>query len=258
MLRLTKWYLDVVTDQGTALIAYAASLEWSALRIQFASTLFARPDAAPQEHMAWFDVQLPELSGDILRFRHDGLGIAGEWRRAAPPIDATLLDDEAGRLHWSCLLPSADATVTIGGEALSGRGYAECLTLARPIWTLPLRTLHWGRTVTSSHSLVWIGWSGGPPKRWVWLDGVAEPEAEPGEAGIRGLSDDREVRITPFRELCDRRSLQVLSRHLPVLEALPAGPLRGLREIKRLDRGTLFGRGEPVESGWTIHEVVSW
>jgi hypothetical protein len=258
LLRLTKWYLDLVTDQGTALIAYAASLEWTALRIQFASTLLARPDQPPVERTAWSQAALPELEGDRLSFKHQDLQLVGEWRRRAAPIEATLLEDEAGRVHWACHLPAASATVTLAGEVLTGEGYAECLTFTRPPWTLPLRTLRWGRTVTPSHSAVWIDWRDGPPRRWVFLDGQAEPDAIVSDTAVTGLSGSRALQFTPGRELCDRRALQVLSRHLPALDTLPLGPLRELREVKRLDRGTLSRDGVPIETGWTIHEVVRW
>jgi hypothetical protein len=258
MFRLTKWYLDLVTDEGIALIAYAASLEWAGLSVQFASTLLARPGALPEEQSAWSHVRLPDAEGEALRFHHDGLHFAGEWRCEAAPFEATLLDDSAGRLHWACLASNATATVALGGETLVGRGYAECLTMTRLPWTLPLSCLKWGRCLSASHSLVWIGWSGGPPRQWVWLDGVAEPDAVLDDRGVSHLNGGRELRLAPARELCDRRALQVISRHLPALDALLTGPVRDLRETKRLDRGTLYQNGAPIDEGWTIHEVVSW
>ena len=33
MFLLTKWYLDLVTPEGTALIAYAARLRWGRFRM---------------------------------------------------------------------------------------------------------------------------------------------------------------------------------------------------------------------------------
>lgn len=258
MFRLTKWYLDLVTDQGTALIAYAASLEWAGFSLQFASTLLARPGATPIEATAWSHVVLPEATDDAIRFRHERLRLAGEWRRVAAPIDATLLDDDAGRLHWACLMPSARATVTLDGETLEGRGYAECLTMTRLPWTLPFDRLRWGRCTTPAHALVWIGWSGATSRQWVWLDGVAEAGARLDDEGVHGLSRGRELYFQPGRELCDRRALQVISRHLPAVDTLLTGPIRDLRETKRLDRGVLTSEDGSAEDGWAIHEVVAW
>lgn len=258
MLHLTKWYLDVVTPEGTALIAYAASLRWGGLHVEFASTLVARPDSAPREETAWTGVRLPEADEGGLTFRHDTLGVEGRWHPGATRVAETLLDDEVGRLHWDCVLPSGAATVQVRGETLAGRGYAECLTMTRPPGSLPLRTLRWGRFASASHALVWIGWEGGEPRRWVWLDGVPQPGAVIGDGGVHGLDGGIALRLAPGRELCDRRALKVLSRRLPALDALPIGPLGGLREIKRLDRGRLGPVRGGEDEGWAIHERVTW
>ena len=255
---LTKWYLDVVTDDGAALIVYAASLGWGALHVEFASTLLARPGAPPIEETAWSGVELPEHSSVGVRFRHDGLGVAGHWRGLAAPIEATLLDDEMGLLSWECILPVAAVDVRFPGGALTGRGYVERLTMTRVPWSLPLRTLRWGRFISPTHGVVWIDWQGGPPRRWLWLDGVLQPSAGVRDTGLTGLDGDRELRLVGGRELCDRRSLQVLSKHLPALDTLPLGPLRDLRETKRLSRGSLRRAGAVEDDGWAIHEIVSW
>lgn len=258
MFRLTKWYLDLVTDQGTALIVYAASIEATALRVRFAATLLAPVDTAPVERTAWSGVDLPELTSEVLRFEHRGLALAGQWHRAAAPIEETLLDDDRGQLHWACLLPNATATVALGGERFTGAGYAECLTMTRPPWALPFRELRWGRWTSPAHNAVWIQWSDGPSRQWVWLDGAAEPGAALSDLSVRNLSQSSELRITPMRELCDRRALRVVTGQLPALEPLLAGPLANLREVKRLDRGILVRDGAPDEEGWVIHEVVRW
>lgn len=258
MLNLTKWYLDLVTPGGTALIVYAASLRWGALQVNYASTLLARPDEAALEETAWSGVRLPRSADDGVTLRHDGLGLEGRWLATAPPVAATLLDDDAGRLRWDCFVPSAEARVRLGDEVLEGRGYVECLAMTRPPWSLPLRTLRWGRFATVSHALVWIAWDDGAAYRWVWLDGVRQPSPRVGAGGVSGLTGGRELLLTPGRELCDRRALQVLSRRMPALDALLVGPIKELREAKRLDRGTLM-RGDVVEDeGWAIHEVVTW
>jgi hypothetical protein len=173
-------------------------------------------------------------------------------------VSATLLEDDSGRLQWDCLLPSAAATVRVGDETLEGRGYVERLTLTRPPWSLPLRTLRWGRFASPSHALAWISWEGGLPRRWAWLDGVAQPDALIDDAGVSGLPGGGRLTLQPVRELCDRRALQVLSRRLPALEAIPLGPLRDLREAKRLDRAKLRLASGAEDEGWAIHEVVAW
>lgn len=258
MLSLTKWYLDVVADDGAAAIVYAGSLGWGALHVDFASTLVARPGERPVEQTAWFGVDLPERSDDGVRFRHDGLGVAGHWRGVAEPIETTLLDDSEGCLQWDCFVPVATADVQLPGGALVGGGYVERLTMTRAPWSLPLRKLRWGRFGTASHALVWIDWQGGPPRTWVWLDGVRQPGASVGRTRVTGLEGDRELRLERGRALCRRRSLEVLSRHLPALDTVPLGPLRDLHETKRLSRGVLRRGGVVEDQGWAIHELVRW
>lgn len=257
--RLSKWYLDLVTDDGTVLIVYAAVLEWARIRLDYASTLVARPGAEAVERSAWSGVQLPEAGADPLRIHHAGLRLTGEWHRAASPIRATLLEDAEGTVQWDCLLPNATATVSLAGAALAGRGYAERLTLTRPPWRLPLHQLRWGRFTGSSRSAAWIAWQGSAPQQWIWLDGVLQPGASLDASGLDGL-DDGEVslRLTPERVLSDRAALQVMSRHMPRLEALPLGPLAHLHELKRLARGTVRHRGAVVDEGWVIDEDVTW
>jgi len=258
MFSLTKWYLDLVTDQGTVLIVYAATLEWAALRVHYASTFVARSGAQPIEHRAWSHVRMPAIDGDTLRFVHDGLGIRGEWMREASSLDATLLDDADGRLDWRCFTPSGRASVALAGPLMDGRGYAECLTMTRLPWTLPLRRLRWGRYASAAHNAVWIDWSSGPARRWVWFDGTVQPEACLDDDGVSGLQEPWGIRMRPVRTLCDRRALEVISVHLPALGDLPIGPLKHMLETKSLKRGTVLRDGVQVDDGWVIDELVAW
>lgn len=258
MFSLTKWYLDLVTDQGTALIVYAATLEWAALRVGYASTFLARPGAQPLEQRAWSHVQMPAIDGETLRFAHDGLGFQGEWTREAPSLDATLLDDSDGRLDWRCFTPSGKATATLVGEPIAGRGYAECITMTRLPWTLPLRRLRWGRYASAAHSAVWIDWSNGAPRRWVWFDGASQPAAILEEDSVSGLESRWGIQLRSVRTLCDRRALEVISVQLRPLADLPIGPLKHMLETKFLKRGTLSHDGVQVDDGWVIDELVAW
>jgi hypothetical protein len=85
MFRLAKWYLDLVAEDGTALITYAASLRWGAIRLQYASTFLSRPGTAPIERSQLTRVHPPDDTDDVLHLSLPGLGLSGEWfaRRAA-------------------------------------------------------------------------------------------------------------------------------------------------------------------------------
>jgi hypothetical protein len=252
--RLTKWYLDLVAEDGSVLIAYAATLEAGALGVRFASTLLAPVGAPAEERTAWTAVAMPEQAGSRLVLRHPTLELSGEWRPAAEPVEASLLDDHHGRLHWACLMPAARARATLRGTTLEGAGYAECLTMTRMPWTLPFRELQWGRWVGERHHAVWIKWTDGTDRHWLWLDGSDDPSPR----GLEELEGDRSLELTASRQLCDRRALRVLTTDMPALEPLFAGPLGNLRETKQVSRGTLRERGTPIDHGWAIHEVVRW
>lgn len=261
MFRLAKWYLDLVAEDGTALITYAASLRWGAIRLQYASTFLSRPGTAPIERSQYTRVQLPDDTGDVVHLSLPGLGLTGEWHRTAAPIRATLLAEASGAVQWDCLLPGAQASVELNGEALTGAGYAERLTLTCPPWSLPFRRLRWGRFAGATHALVWIDWDHDPARRWVWLDGQPQAEAVPTVEGVTRLHDaggEASIRLTPERVLCERRALQVIAHRWPALGALPLGPLRDLHETKRLARGSLHGGDGLLETGWVIHEEVAW
>lgn len=258
MFQLTKWYLDLATDQGTAVIIYAAFLRWGRLRVHYASTLMVAPFGPLDERVAWTGVAPPREHEGALRISHAGLRLVGEWRAEAAPIEATLLDNASGQLRWTCVQPSATATLELAGQAFTGRGYAECLRMTCLPWALPFRTLRWGRFNSPGHSVVWIGWSGGEVRQWIWVDGQNEPLATLSADEIGNLNDGQRLSLVPERELCDRHALRVISRRLPALDPLLIGPIRNLRETKRLARGILYRSSEPVSQGWVIHEVVTW
>ena len=254
---LTKWYLDVVTDEGTTLIAYAASVRWGELHVEHASTLLSRGSAPALEQRVWSDVRMPSIEDGALRFADVRLRMTGEWRNGTPALDTTLLDDVAGRLHWHCVHPNALATVDVGGETLLGRGYAECLTMTRLPRLLPLRRLVWGRYTSSAHSAVWIGWSGFEPRQWVWLDGAEQPGVVVSEDGLCDSVNRWAIRAMRERTLCDRQALRLHARSLAALRPV-LGRLGQLREIKRLGRGILLRDGIQVDEGWVVQEVVTW
>ncbi|MGE0815725.1 MAG: hypothetical protein AB7O28_11140 [Vicinamibacterales bacterium] len=255
---LTKWYLDLVTDEGTALVAYAATLDWSALHVDAASALIARPGAPPVDRWVWRSAAPPALTDGAVRYASPALALAAEWRAAGPALSETLFEDARGAVRWTCHAPDSEASFRLGPERFRGRGYVECLTFTRPPWSLPLRRLRWGRFCAASHHAVWIDWDEGVTRRWIWFDGRFAPEARVQASGVVHLPGGHTLDIVPGRTLLDRRALQVLTDAHPALAALPMGPLRRLRETKRLDRGILRRDGAAVASGWVIHETVVW
>jgi hypothetical protein len=83
--RLSKWYMDCVAPDGTALVAYWARLAWGMVRLRYGAALVRRngkvveaatlcPGRGPK----------PQLAG--ISWRCGSLGIAGHWHALDPPF----------------------------------------------------------------------------------------------------------------------------------------------------------------------------
>jgi len=260
MFALTKWYLDVVTSDGTALVAYSARLRWGPVRLSYAALLLSPPGGPASEDTSLRHGALPSAPADPgagpITWTDAHLGLTGEWRAESPPIEADLLELPEGRIHWQCLAPRAQARASLGDRELAGRGYVERLDLSIPPHRLPFRTLRWGRHGSARHAVVWIDWDGSAPARRVWLDGVLKPAAMIGPAGLP-LDQDVRLELDPGRDLRDREVTRSVTALVPTLTQRLA-PLAGMREHKRLSRSRLVGERGPIDVGWTIHEEVTW
>ena len=258
MFLLTKWYLDLVTPEGTALIAYAARLRWGRFRLAYASVLVSEPSREARETRAFGGGGAwPRLDGDRLIWTPPRLGVDGTWDRAAPGIRRRLLKTDAGEIRWKCEMPSGRASVTVGGRTFDGLGYVERLSLSIPPWNLPFRTLHWGRHTSAGHSLVWIDWTGEDTRRYVWLDGVEQPNASLDERAVYRLDQETTLRLDGARDICDQRALARIAGRVPGLTRRLAGPVAAMREHKQVARGTIERHGD-AHAGWTLFETVTW
>lgn len=233
---LVKWYLDLVTDDGSALVLYAAGLHWGPVRLGYSSVLRTSPGVRSRARWTIGRVRWPSYEGDALHWGDERLGVRGEWLRAAPPIQCTL----ARGIHWHCHMPRAQAVVRTDDQELTGFGYAECLRVTVPPSLLPFHTLRWGRHLSAQHSLVWIAWTGATPRSWAWLGGVAVPQAMVTDTGLAGLPEGRALELRSSQEVRDRRI-----------------PFVGLHEHKWLSRSAIVTTGQPRDHGWTLHELVS-
>jgi hypothetical protein len=162
-------------------------------------------------------------------------------------------------VDWSCEAPAA--TVTLSSPALTGDGYAECLTLRLPPWRLPISELHWGRwaCAASHRAIVWIAWRGRPPLTLVLLDGVPAPGARVEHDRI--VAGDCELSLENGRVLDSRTLGDMVGGLGPVAARLPPS-WQSLEDSKTLSVGTLRGqagagtRASPPGTGWAIHERV--
>lgn len=256
---LEKWYLDVVADDGTALVGYVADVAWHGLHLRYTSRLEAPPAAPPSETSALGDAAWPVVAPGGLSWTSAALGLHGVWRGLDGPIERTLLTSAAGAIEWSCLLPRARATIVTASGRLEGLGYAERLRLTLPPWAFPFHTLRWGRHVSAEHAVVWIEWDGQHSMRAAWLDGVPQSAAQVTGTGVSGLADGRTLRFEAGRDLSRRAVADTIARAAPALATRVAGRLASMQEHKQLSRSSLVdASGHALDAGWAIHEVVTW
>lgn len=258
MFELIKWYLDFVTEDGTAIIGYAAHCRFGAAGFRYAALRHAPPGGTSVERTSLTGVELPRLVGSSIHWRHDALEISGCWTPLGSPIRQTLFQSSRGDIEWECHQPQARVRARVGGRDLEGLGYVETLRLTLPPWDLPFHRLHWGRFITSAHWLGWIVWDDGRAGKWIMLDGHLEPEAVLLRDGVGELSGGRTLRFAPGRILCDRAVLASLGDIIPGPLRARLGPLAGMQECKQLAHAELHARTEPVDRGWALHEEVQW
>jgi hypothetical protein len=157
--RLTKWYLDCVSEEGDAAIIYAAALQWRDLRLQYASLLCRQ--SGEVKSRATLRSCLPSANSDgEIKVDAPALDIQGTWTALDPPLQQTLLQSPQGDVHWDCRQPKSRARVNVCGHEVEGLGYAECLTMTIPPWRLPMRQLQWGRFISPTDAIIWIDWMG--------------------------------------------------------------------------------------------------
>lgn len=256
---LEKWYLDLVTDDGTAVVGYVAGVAWHGLHLSFASCLVTGPGAPPDERSAVGAGPWPQFARGRLSWTSDALAVRGEWRALATPVERTLLTSPTGDIEWACLMPRARAVVETPAGRFEGLGYAERLRLTLPPWAFPFHTLRWGRHVSDGHGLVWIEWDGDQALRAVWLDGEWQPAARVVASGVAGLTSDRTLRWHTSRDLSRRSVGATIARVSPALAARVAGRLATMQEHKQLSASSLVdAAGQALDHGWAIHEVVTW
>lgn len=258
MFHLDKWYLDVITDQGTVVIVYVARMEWGRIRVRYASTLQCTPLQSTREAATVHGVEWPRFAGGTMTWEHAALGVSGRWCRDTPPVEKTLVSGQSGDIQWMCYMPRARAVVQYGDGAFAGHGYVERLRLTIPLSRLPFRTLRWGHHASDRHSVVWIDWTGGDARRWVWLDGREQPDAVVTDSGVSGCAGGDSLQLSDSRDVVDRRVLAGLGGVLPVLGRHLVGALADMHEHKMLSRSAIVKAGHATDHGWALHEVVTW
>lgn len=251
---LTKWYLDAVSDDGDAVIVYAAELVWRGVRVRYNSAL-RKHGATVDSLTAIQHCSLPSQSGDAICLDIQSLSLAGTWTADAVPVTHNVYESADGDVTWNCLQPRSRVRIRAGELEFDGLGYVECLTLTIPPWRLPMSELRWGRFTSAQDSVAWVDWKGPFSNRFAIHNGeLSVPEVvSDSHLALPALSLDMEEGFT----LRDGELRTSVLRNAPALAKLLPQSLFGVREHKWLSRGLCRAAGR-TSSGWIIHEVVHW
>jgi len=255
--RLTKFYLDMVTPEGAGAIGYAMRASWGGLTLQPSALLSWSADAAepPVQTQTWRGA-FPVHGEGRIDWHDARLATSGQWVDAGSPWrEQCLWEDERGRVVWQTLAPAATVAWQHGGSTFQGRGYAEVLRIEGALWRLPIRTLRWGRFVSATRNVTWIAWEcAGETRSWLWHgDDVPERTVSIDTKAVAWGA--HRLELQPCRTLRDGMTGKTV-----------VAPLRGkrwfprwtheLHETKWLARGQLSGPDQLQDEGWVIHEVV--
>src|SRR5690349_2210175 len=165
-IKLTKWYLDCVTESGDVSIAYIGAFEWGSFRLGYSSLLESTGDEVTERRSLRRENE-PAVCYNSITWTAKTLRTRAAWQSDSIAVRETILDGPEGVVEWHCLMPRARALF----RDRAGLGYCEHLTMTIAPWKLPIHNLRWGRFITPSDWLVWIDWQGEVSRRIVYLNG---------------------------------------------------------------------------------------
>lgn len=257
--QLSKWYLDCIAGDGTAIVGYWARLRWGALALEYAAALLAPAGDQPRQSHTLRPPAPPVIAGRTCTWRCDPLQLEGQWEAAASPVELDLLDTPDGGIRWAIHQPRAQARVSVAGHVFTGLGYVERLDLSIPPWRLPFDTLRWGRFLSPDHALVWLDWDkgGADRRRFAVLNGAVCPEPAITDEGVH-LPGTGDLVFLGSRRLREGHLVATVLDPIPGLVNLLPGSFRRAHESKRVSPGVLSLPGMPPSEGWSLYEVVTW
>ncbi|HUF49287.1 MAG TPA: hypothetical protein VMN60_00550 [Longimicrobiales bacterium] len=255
--RLTKWYLDLVTDEGAAFVGYYARLTWRGLRVRYAAALWAAPEAPTQARWSLRHGQPAQVHGNTVAWRGPARGEHGTWEILEPGYQQRLYESDHGCVDWTCITPRARVTLHTAHGCERGTGYVECLRLSILPWTLPLDTLHWGRFHAPGHTITWIEWVGPSPVRLAWHNGVLDTGATMHERTLLLPASRARLELARGRIIRDASVLSTVLEAMPMLQPLLPATLTD-REQKFVGTGELLrDDGAAPIAGVALHERVT-
>ena len=255
-IRIAKWYLDCVSENGNLFMGYAASLSLGFFPVHLVSrVLLLDENVRSLTRSAWTS-QSPKFTDAGLLWSCRRLQLRGHWSPRMPSASRRLFRNSMGSVQWDCTQPLSDAEVFLNGDCIcSGLGYAETLTMDISPAEIGLRRLYWGRFLSQDTSIVWIQWEGKEPQLVVLFNGadknnseLASNRLDIGDRHRLQWTDSRPIRTGPLRT-------SILGS-LPWLNKILPAWMGNIVEHKWRSRGSLFMGDDLMAEGWIIHEEV--
>ena len=109
--RMSKWYLDCITDSGDASIAYTGRAAWGPVHLYYSSLLQSRGQTITTRHSLRSHREPYSDNGSIC-WNSNPLGVAAEWTRDSIELSRTIFTCETGSVEWHCVMPRARARIS--------------------------------------------------------------------------------------------------------------------------------------------------
>jgi hypothetical protein len=271
--RFRKIYADLVTDDGTVLIAYLAWTEAGGLSGAGSGLELYRPDGSREVVRARssFPPEPPVAEGGPVEVRLElpDASVRLRYEPSVPPwVPAPA---PVAGLSWAVRVPWAKVEATWEGRhrRLVGTGYVDWVELTRPTRRLGLSRLDWARVHTAQAALVYTGVHVRDGASW--HRGALWRRSGDGAPRVRTDVRLRAPGLHPGRLECDDdpdfnlvlKPQRVLHQGPVIDRARSPGLLE--RSLFRLITGRSHEtrwvsrayRADADESvGWAIHEVV--
>ena len=259
---LSKWFLDFTSDNGEAMIFYAAKLTWHGWSITYSSWLAYDPIAGVSLKSSIRNVQMPRLSADIVTWSDLKFGISGRWKSMAAMLQTRIFETEDGYVEWTCYQPASKVNLCIKEKLLEGIGYVEKLTLTIPPWKIPMDELRWGRFISNDNKLVWIELREKVLQQWVWLNGerlntciVEDDQINIPEKNMV-LDLNREVVLESEKKIVSLAEKFI--RYIPGINKLIPMKFLMADEFKWLSKAVLKIDSKTINTAYAIHELVNF
>lgn len=259
---LSKWFLDFVDPNGTAMIFYAAKLTWYARSICYSSWLRYDSGSGVTQRFRFSDVRMPHIENNKITWNDSKFGISGTWESLAKMVQDRIFDSDDGYLDWKCHQPASRVQLSINGKSLVGEGYAEELILTTVPWKIPMDELRWGHYGSEENHMVWIELKEKTKRQWLWLNGdriencIIEDECIRLPEKDLLLNLDQGVLLESEKKIF--KTAGNIVRYIPGFsKAIPLNFLMA-DEHKWLSNGQLQIHNKTLCTGNAIHELVNF